>query len=82
MQIWILMVDKLAGLVPNSMGRVLSNMEQGSSVEAGLFVVGWLKRGPTGIIGDNVIDADDTVILSSFSAVTHFSCEISLLIHA
>lgn len=69
------MLGRLAGLVPNANGRVLSNMEQGSSVEAGLFVVGWLKRGPTGIIGDNINDADETVILSSFSAVTRFSCE-------
>lgn len=53
--------DHRQGLVPNSKGRVLSNIEQDSSVEAGLFVVGWLKRGPTGIIGDNVMDADDTV---------------------
>lgn len=75
---WILMLDRLAGLVPNTMGRVLSNIEQGSRVEAGLFVVGWLKRGPTGIIGDNINDADETVPLSPFSAVTHFGCEGSL----
>lgn len=53
--------DRRLGVVPNLKGRVLSNMEQVSSIEAGLFVVGWLKRGPTGIIGTNLIDADETV---------------------
>lgn len=27
----------------------------------GLYVCGWLKRGPTGIIGTNLTDAEDTV---------------------
>lgn len=31
------------------------------SFERGLYVVGWLKRGPTGIIGTNEIDATETV---------------------
>lgn len=53
-----------AGLVPNSKGRVLRSVEEGSSFVAGLFVVGWLKRGPTGIIGTNLIDADETVLPS------------------
>ncbi|KAG0610595.1 hypothetical protein M758_7G077800 [Ceratodon purpureus] len=53
--------DHRQGVVPNLKGRVLSNMEGDSSIEAGLFVVGWLKRGPTGIIGTNLIDADETV---------------------
>jgi NADPH-dependent glutamate synthase beta subunit-like oxidoreductase len=29
--------------------------------ENNLFVTGWIKRGPTGIIGTNIIDAKDTV---------------------
>lgn len=28
---------------------------------AGLYVTGWLKRGPSGIIGTNIADAKDTV---------------------
>ncbi len=28
---------------------------------AGVYVVGWLKRGPSGIIGTNAVDADETV---------------------
>jgi adrenodoxin-NADP+ reductase len=27
----------------------------------GLYVCGWLKRGPTGIIGTNLTDAEETV---------------------
>ena len=29
--------------------------------DPGLFVCGWLKRGPTGIIGTNLVDAEQTV---------------------
>ena len=29
--------------------------------ERGLYVCGWLKRGPTGIIGTNLIDAEETI---------------------
>lgn len=29
--------------------------------ENNLFVAGWIKRGPTGIIGTNIMDAKDTV---------------------
>lgn len=31
-----------------------------SSVIPGLYVCGWLKRGPTGIIGTNLTDAEET----------------------
>ena len=33
-------------------GRVLQ--ENGEDAETGLYVVGWAKRGPTGIIGETV----------------------------
>lgn len=39
--------------VPNSIGRVADS--------PGLYVVGWLKRGPTGIIASAVTDAKETV---------------------
>jgi len=32
-----------------------------SSSDGAVYVVGWLKRGPTGIIGTNAVDADETV---------------------
>ncbi|KAL6753641.1 hypothetical protein V8C86DRAFT_2723128 [Haematococcus lacustris] len=35
--------------------------EGAQGVVPGLYVVGWLKRGPTGIIGTNALDAEDTV---------------------
>src|SRR5262249_18922782 len=45
-------------VVPNSHGRVLS--EAGEPL-AGEYVAGWLKRGPTGVIGTNKADAAETV---------------------
>jgi ferredoxin--NADP+ reductase len=44
--------------VPNASGRVLS--ETGEPLP-GEYVVGWLKRGPTGVIGTNKADAAETV---------------------
>ncbi|GJD06051.1 NADPH:adrenodoxin oxidoreductase, mitochondrial [Galdieria sulphuraria] len=60
--------DEKAGVVPNKLGRVVSRVEESlnsceepASYETGLYVVGWLKRGPTGIIGSNKWDAEETV---------------------
>jgi NADPH-dependent glutamate synthase beta subunit-like oxidoreductase len=50
--------DEQRGVVKNSGGKV----DDASSSLAGLYVSGWLKRGPTGIIGTNIMDAKDTVI--------------------
>src|SRR6202035_4035443 len=44
--------------VPNAVGRVLS--EAGEPLP-GEYVAGWLKRGPTGVIGTNKADAAETV---------------------
>ena len=44
--------------VPNAHGRVLS--EAGEPLP-GEYVAGWLKRGPTGVIGTNKADAAETV---------------------
>ena len=44
--------------VPNEAGRVLS--ESGEPLP-GEYVAGWLKRGPTGVIGTNKADAAETV---------------------
>eukprot|EP01083_Nonionella_stella_P190756 706391_1 len=43
--------DERKGTVKNTHGKVDGN----------LFVSGWLKRGPSGIIGTNIADAKDTV---------------------
>ena len=50
--------DSRACVVPNQAGRVL-----GPSGEPlpGEYVAGWLKRGPTGVIGTNKSDAAETV---------------------
>ena len=45
--------DEASGTVPHTEGRV-----QGHDRE---YVVGWIKRGPTGIIGTNKKDANETV---------------------
>jgi ferredoxin--NADP+ reductase len=50
--------DPRASVVPNSLGRVLG--EDGSPLP-GEYVAGWLKRGPTGVIGTNKSDAAETV---------------------
>lgn len=44
------------GTIPNDKGRVLTEHESGEQV-IGDYVVGWIKRGPSGIIGTNKPDA-------------------------
>ncbi|XP_054786614.1 NADPH:adrenodoxin oxidoreductase, mitochondrial isoform X1 [Prosopis cineraria] len=54
--------DNQKGIVPNNKGRVLSDASGDPTLlEEGLYVCGWLKRGPTGIIGTNLYCADETV---------------------
>jgi ferredoxin--NADP+ reductase len=51
--------DSDRGVIPNDAGRVTepSSGEQA----AGHYAVGWIKRGPSGVIGTNKKDAQDTV---------------------
>jgi ferredoxin/flavodoxin---NADP+ reductase len=49
--------DERSGTVPNEAGRILD--ERGTPL-TGEYVVGWIKRGPTGIIGTNKRDAQET----------------------
>ncbi|MCC6465330.1 MAG: NADP oxidoreductase, partial [Planctomycetes bacterium] len=51
--------DKRKGTIPNDHGRVL-NPETGKLVP-GAYVAGWAKRGPSGVIGTNKKDAEETV---------------------
>ena len=51
--------DSERHLIPNLAGRVLDG--PGGSVMPGEFVAGWIKRGPSGIIGTNKPDAAETV---------------------
>lgn len=46
------------GIIPNESGRVVDEF---SHPLPGLYVAGWIKRGPTGIIGTNKPDAQETV---------------------
>lgn len=48
------------GIIPNRAGRVLTEHEDGQLVR-GNYVVGWIKRGPSGIIGTNKPDSVQTV---------------------
>jgi ferredoxin--NADP+ reductase len=50
--------DDARGIIPNEGGRVLG--ADGQPVP-GLYVSGWIKRGPTGLIGTNKGDAKETV---------------------
>ncbi|CAL5228332.1 g11441 [Coccomyxa viridis] len=50
--------DARRGVVMHREGRVLQASSQ--DPEPGLYVVGWAKRGPTGIIGTNLVDASET----------------------
>jgi ferredoxin--NADP+ reductase len=50
--------DERRGLIRNEGGRVVN--EDGHA-QPGEYVVGWIKRGPSGVIGTNKKDATDTV---------------------
>ena len=49
--------DDKRGLIPNEAGRVLA---EGGALDPGLYVTGWIKRGPTGLIGTNKACAKET----------------------
>jgi ferredoxin--NADP+ reductase len=51
--------DAQAGVIPNDAGRVI-DPKSGKPL-LGLYVAGWIKRGPTGVIGTNKPDAAETV---------------------
>ncbi len=50
--------DEKSGVVPNEKGGVV---DLGGNRIAGIYVSGWIKRGPTGVIGTNKPDAAQTV---------------------
>lgn len=49
--------DEHGAVIPNDRGRVMD----GDAPVTGEYAVGWIKRGPTGIIGTNKRDAQETV---------------------
>jgi ferredoxin--NADP+ reductase len=50
--------DAKRGIMPNAAGRVL---QPSGEAAPGEYAVGWIKRGPTGVIGTNKPDAVETV---------------------
>ena len=49
--------DEEGGTIPNKEGRV---MDKGQ-VLPGIYAAGWIKRGPSGVIGTNKPDSEETV---------------------
>jgi ferredoxin/flavodoxin---NADP+ reductase len=50
--------DERAFVLPNEGGRALT---AGGGPLPGVYAVGWIKRGPTGILGTNKRDAEETI---------------------
>ena len=50
--------DESTGRVPHAEGRVIRD----GGFSADEYVTGWIKRGPTGVIGTNKSDANETVM--------------------
>jgi ferredoxin--NADP+ reductase len=48
-----------AGLIPHLKGRVLER--EGGAPLKGHYATGWIKRGPTGVIGNNKADSVETM---------------------
>jgi len=51
--------DEKTGLIPNAKGRVLA--APGGAPLPGHYASGWIKRGPSGVIGNNKADSVETV---------------------
>jgi ferredoxin--NADP+ reductase len=49
--------DHVRGVIPNEAGRVVGD----SGPMTGVYVTGWIKRGPSGFIGTNKADSAETV---------------------
>jgi ferredoxin--NADP+ reductase len=52
--------DEKRGTILNERGRVLE--EHGGEHRTGHYTAGWIKRGPSGVIGTNKKDAQETVV--------------------
>ena len=52
--------DERSGTIPNVNGRAV---DANGAVIPGLYCAGWIKRGPSGVIGTNKKDAAETVEL-------------------
>ncbi|MBS1256498.1 MAG: NADPH-ferredoxin reductase FprA [Deltaproteobacteria bacterium] len=52
--------DQKSGTIPNESGQVIDS-DDSNSLLSREYVTGWIKRGPTGVIGTNKQDAVETV---------------------
>jgi ferredoxin--NADP+ reductase len=52
--------DERRGVIPNEGGRVVDPEASGEQLP-GHYAVGWIKRGPSGVIGTNKKDAGETI---------------------
>lgn len=52
--------DDARGVIPNAQGRVVEHEGSHTAID-GLYVCGWIKRGPSGVIGTNKVDASQTI---------------------
>jgi ferredoxin--NADP+ reductase len=61
--------DDRKHVIPNAGGRVLT--EAGGDQVPGIYVTGWIKRGPVGLIGHTTSDARETVdhLLADLDAI-------------
>jgi ferredoxin--NADP+ reductase len=68
--------DDKRGVIPNQAGRVLT---ENGVTDPGLYVTGWIKRGPTGLIGTNKACAKETTdhLLADLAALPKPAHEIS-----
>jgi ferredoxin--NADP+ reductase len=76
--------DESRGTIRNANGRVLD--DAGQHVP-GLYCTGWIKRGPSGVIGTNKKDATETVSLlladvesGALAAAGHTAAEVDALL--
>jgi ferredoxin--NADP+ reductase len=52
--------DPRRGVIPNVTGRVVESVDSATNVR-GVYVAGWIKRGPQGVIGTNKSCAAETI---------------------
>ncbi|GFS41041.1 pyridine nucleotide-disulfide oxidoreductase family protein [Actinidia rufa] len=70
--------DANKGIVPNIGGRVLIDSSGDHAQIEGVYVCGWLKRGPTGIIATNLYCAEETIASISEDLETVLASATSL----
>mmetsp|Transcript_6999 Transcript_6999/g.21315 ORF Transcript_6999/g.21315 Transcript_6999/m.21315 type:complete len:463 (+) Transcript_6999:1727-3115(+) len=80
--------DDVSGTMPNRLGRVCESAQAALSSTGdalpGVYVSGWLKRGPSGIIGTNKWDSEETAnsivedLLSGGAMMTPPAAEVQL----